>query len=133
MNTRLRKPRNSSHGARQGEDMAQPDCDDDAGDEGPVTYAVQTSALRNTVWIHASDGSTVGRFGRMGVDLHTTAQEQVAGASQCRLCTHGRSTVNDWKLFREKALEWWGVAVPEDAIDASLLVQSAGDAPTPSP
>lgn len=88
-----------------------------------ATYEIQLSANRNTVWILAPDGSTVGRFGRMGIDLHTTISEQIAGAPQCRLCTHGQSTLADWALFREKALEWWGVEVPADAFDARLLLQ----------
>lgn len=86
-----------------------------------LEYELQLSALRDAVWIHASDGSTVGRFGRKGVDLHTTVTEQMNGAPQCRLCTHGEPTYGDWQLFRDKALEWWGVEVPEDAFNRSLL------------
>jgi hypothetical protein len=88
-----------------------------------IEYDLQLSDNRSAVWIHASDGSTVGRFGRMGIDLHNTASEQMAGASECRLCTHGPVGSADWDLFREKALEWWGVNVPEDAFDASLFVK----------
>jgi hypothetical protein len=85
-------------------------------------YELQLSESRNAVWIHSlMDGSTVGRFGLMGVDLHNTITEQRAGMSECRLCTHGPATLADWQLFREKALEWWGVEVPEDAVDQRLL------------
>ncbi len=87
-----------------------------------TTYEIQLSEARNAVWIHASDGSTVGRFGRMGIDLHTTVTEQMAGMPQCRLCTHGQPKAADWALFRERALEWWGVEVPDDAFDARLLL-----------
>lgn len=59
----------------------------------------------------------------MGVDLHTSVTEQQAGASQCRLCTHGRPTQADWALFREKALEWWGVDVPQNAFDSKWLAK----------
>jgi len=86
-----------------------------------LEYELQLADNRNAVWIHASDGSTVGRFGVKGVDLHTTVTEQLNGASQCRLCTHGEATIEDWQLFRDKALEWWGVEVPEDAFDVKLL------------
>lgn len=86
-------------------------------------YELQLSDARNAVWIHASDGSTVGRFGRQGVDLHNTVSEQMAGASECRLCTHGQVTVVEWEMFREKALEWWGVEVPRDAFDPSLFAE----------
>lgn len=84
-------------------------------------YELQLSRGRDAVWIHASDGSTVGRFGRMGIDLHNTATEQLAGQPECRLCTHGQPTPAEWALFREKALEWWGVDVPHDAFSPALL------------
>ncbi|MHC5194807.1 hypothetical protein ACYSUW_13730 [Pseudomonas frederiksbergensis] len=86
-------------------------------------YEIQISAMRDTVWIHSGqDGSTVGRFGRMGIDLHNTVTEMLQGASQCRLCTHGKPTRSDWALFREKALEFWGVDVPVDAYNLDLLI-----------
>lgn len=89
-------------------------------------YEIQIAANRNAVWIHSGrDGSTVGRFGRLGVDLHHDVQEQMAGAPQCRLCTHGKPGRKEWDLFREKALEWWGVDVPEDAFDLALLKPDA--------
>lgn len=77
--------------------------------------------MHDKVWIHASDGSTVGRFGRLGVDLHNTITDQMAGEPECRLCTHGPVTQNEWHLFREKAKEWWGVVVPAHAFDVNLL------------
>lgn len=87
-----------------------------------MEYELEVAESRNTVWIHASDGSTVGRFGRMGVDLHNSISEQLAGKPECRLCTHGRVTKEDWALFREKAKDFWGVTVPEDAFDPDLLL-----------
>jgi hypothetical protein len=84
-------------------------------------YEVQVSALRDTIWIHSSDGSTVGRFGRMGIDLHNTVTEMMQGAPQCRLCTHGKPNRADWDLFRVKALEWWNVSIPADTYNLGLL------------
>lgn len=86
-------------------------------------YEVQLTPLRDRVWIHASDGSTVGRFSRFGIDLHNTVTEQLNGMPQCRLCTHDAPTKGDWEMFRAKALEWWGVAVEADAFDQRLLKQ----------
>lgn len=97
-----------------------------AGQSSSIEYEVQTSLRRDAVWIHASDGSTVGRFGRMGIDLHNTVTEQMHGMPECRLCTHGKPSKGDWALFREKAMEWWGVEISTDAFDQSLLVESAG-------
>lgn len=87
-----------------------------------LTYALQLSDYRESVWLHASDGSTVARFGRMGVDLHNTVTEQMAGLPECRLCTHGRSTAADWQLFREKVKEFWDVEVPEHAFDPKFFL-----------
>lgn len=84
-------------------------------------YEIQVSAMQDTVWIHCSEGSTVGRFGRMGIDLHNSVSEMLKGAPECRLCTHGQPSVADWSLFREKALEFWNVYVPEDAYNVALL------------
>ena len=87
-------------------------------------YELQLSDNRTAVWVHSSDGSTVGRFGRQGVDLHNTVTAMLQGAPECRLCTHGKPTKADWELFREKVLEWWGIRVPEDAFDPKLLKAS---------
>jgi hypothetical protein len=89
-------------------------------------YELQLSESRTAIWIHScSDGSTVGRFGKMGVDLHNSAVDQMAGMPECRLCTHGKPSQADFQLFRAKALEWWGVTVPEDAFDPRLLLSAA--------
>lgn len=81
-------------------------------------YEIQFSQQGDAVWIHSyDDGSTVGRFSRQGVDIHNTVTEQLAGKPECRLCTHGRVTVDDWELFKEKSLEFWGVAVPDSAFN----------------
>lgn len=85
-------------------------------------FEVQLSASRDRLWIHsAADGSTVGRFGKFGIDLHNTITDQMAGLPQCRLCTHHRPTQADWDQFRALALKWWGVEVPEDAFDKTFL------------
>lgn len=86
-----------------------------------ITYEVQTSETKHALWVHASDGSTVGRFGKMGIDIHNTVTEQLNGKPECRLCTHGYATIEEWDLFREKALEYWGVKIEVDAIDVKLL------------
>lgn len=92
-------------------------------DQAASLYELEVSQSGDAIWIHSlEDGSTVGRFGKMGVDIHTTVSEQLAGAPQCRLCTHGRVSASDWNMFREKALEFWGVVVPEDAFNPILLI-----------
>tara|TARA_B100002049_G_scaffold165549_1_gene124258 strand:+ start:19991 stop:20593 length:603 start_codon:yes stop_codon:yes gene_type:complete len=90
-------------------------------------YVVQYAECRGAVWVHCSDGSTVGRFGRQGVDIHTTVTEQLAGAKQCRLCTHGVPTKKEWKMFINKAYEYWGVVIPDDTFDHKLLADTGAD------
>lgn len=86
-----------------------------------MEYEIQTSENKSAIWIHASDGSTVGRFGTMGIDLHNTVTEQLNGASQCRLCTHRQVNASDWDLFKEKSLEFFGVKVSDDSFDKKLF------------
>lgn len=95
-----------------------------------LTYGIQISLSRDTVWVHASDGSTVGRFGRMGIDIHTSVTEQMNGASQCDLCTHGRVTAQDWETFRMEALTRWGVAIPDNAFDARFFSSKQSASPS---
>ena len=46
-----------------------------------ITEQVEASADGRTVWVHALDGSTVGRFSTLfGMDAHTSITEQLAGA-----------------------------------------------------
>ena len=94
----------------------------DITEDGGKGYDLQLTELRDRVWIHSGDdGSTVGRFSRFGIDLHNTVSDQLKGLPQCRFCTHQTPTLADWELFRERAMEFWGVHVPADAFDASLL------------
>lgn len=85
-------------------------------------YSVQISVLKDTVWVHDNlEGSTVGRFGKLGVDIHNSVAAQMDGLPQCRLCTHGPVNRSDWQLFRDKALEFWGVVIEENTYNLDLL------------
>lgn len=89
---------------------------------------VQVAADRSTVWVHAHDGSTVGRFSlRFGIDVHTTITQQLQGASQCLHCTHSAPTHDDWLLFCDLMRKHHGIAVPREILDQSRF----GAVPTP--
>mgnify|MGYP001324792025 CR=1 FL=1 len=88
--------------------------------EGEHEVIVCRSTSR--VWINAGDGSSVGRFSPKGIDLHNTVTDMLAGAPECRFCTHHPATIADWTLFRERALEWFGVHLAEDEIDTGRLL-----------
>ncbi len=51
------------------------------------------------VWVSCADGSCIGRFGKMGIDVHKTLTQQLAGEGECLECTHGRTTPADWHRF----------------------------------
>lgn len=67
-----------------------------------------------TVWINAADGSNIARFGRMGIDVHTSITDQMKGASQCLACTHGMTDFADWRRFQALVQEHYGIMVGDD-------------------
>lgn len=67
-----------------------------------------------TVWVNAGDGSCVARFSRFGIDIHNSAVEQMAGASQCLLCTHTKPTLPEWAHFQMKVGYFYGIVVVDD-------------------
>lgn len=78
---------------------------------------VQVSSDRKTVWVHADDGSTVGRFSKVfGMDVHTTITEQLNGAGQCLFCTHKAPGQADWDKFCDLMQEHYGVSVERSAL-----------------
>ncbi|RGE40953.1 hypothetical protein DZC30_19590 [Comamonas testosteroni] len=78
---------------------------------------IEMSADGSTVWVHALDGSTVGRFSKtFGIDVHRSATELLDGASQCLHCTHTRPDNADWLKFCELMLKHHGIEV-----DTSLI------------
>ena len=63
-------------------------------------HEIQISDDGQTIWVHTSDGSTVGRYStRFGMDVHNTVTAQMGGASQCLSCTHEPPTETDWDEF----------------------------------
>ena len=81
-------------------------------DQGYQADLVQVSGDATTVWVHALDGSTVGRFSkRFGLDIHTTVTQQMEGAAQCLYCTHAPPTLNDWRTFCELIAQHYGIEV----------------------
>ncbi|WJN72226.1 hypothetical protein [Burkholderia anthina] len=80
-------------------------------------YNIDVSALGDTVWVTAHDGSCVGRFSkRFGIDVHRTVSEQLAGADQCLHCTHEPAGHLEWQVFREAVLQHHGINVPDSTI-----------------
>ncbi|MCC4820394.1 hypothetical protein LMH81_28165, partial [Vibrio lentus] len=55
-----------------------------------------------TVWVNNSSGDCIARFGTLGIDIHTSVEEQLNGASQCLFCTHRKTNNKDWTIFKIK-------------------------------
>lgn len=73
---------------------------------------VELSPDGNTVWVHSSDGSTVGRFSkRWGLDVHRTVTAQLKGEPQCLHCTHTTPGPDDWIEFCEQIQKHHGIEV----------------------
>lgn len=89
-----------------------------ANGEVDLTELVEVSADRKTVWVHAMDGSTVGRFSKsFGMDVHTTTAQQLSGASQCLNCTHTKPQRADWEKFCELIEAHYGIPVDLNLIE----------------
>jgi hypothetical protein len=79
---------------------------------------IQVSACGRTVWVHAKDGSTVGRFSKeFGMDVHRTVTEQMQGKSQCLNCTHTKPTREDWVEFCRLISLHYGISVQHTLIN----------------
>jgi hypothetical protein len=78
---------------------------------------IQVSEDGGTVWVHALDGSTVGRFSkRFGVDVHRTMTAQISGEEQCLSCTHEPACPEDWRRFVDLMKQHHEITVPLDLI-----------------
>lgn len=79
---------------------------------------IEVSPDGKTVWVHALDGSTVGRFSKVfGMDIHTSITEQMSGAPQCLHCTHSRPTKQDWLEFCHLLNQHYSIKIAHDLID----------------
>jgi len=66
-----------------------------------------------TVWVNASSGCCLGRFGSSGLDIHRDVDGQVA-VGACLHCTHSRPTSADWETFVREMREFYDVEVREE-------------------
>ena len=80
-------------------------------------HVVQVSNDRGTLWVHAPDGSTVGRFSkRFGIDVHRTFTEQLQGAKPCLHCTHTAAGPEEWQTFVRAMRDFHGVPIDIDTL-----------------
>ena len=83
-----------------------------------------------TVWVNGPDGSCLGRFGLLGVDIHRSATDQINGEPECLVCTHGRVSPTEWRHFVTAMAEHHGIQIPPELrpnfLDAAHRSQPAG-------
>lgn len=80
-------------------------------------FEITTSTLRDTVWVNGPDGSCLARFSkRYGIDVHTSAEAQLAGAEQCLFCTHAPAGPEEWQVFREQVHRHHAIEIPENIL-----------------
>ncbi|MGP3508633.1 hypothetical protein [Paracidovorax citrulli] len=82
-----------------------------------LSREVLVDAERTTVWVHSLDGTNVGRFSMLlGMDVHTTFEEQLRGGRQCLHCTHEVPSREDWFHFCALMLQHYGVTVDPELL-----------------
>lgn len=67
-----------------------------------------------TVWVNDATGCCIGRFSKMGVDVHNTGVQQLMGGKQCLDCIHEGEPAALWERFRGSMLIHHKVNVPEE-------------------
>ena len=72
-----------------------------------LEFEITTDGI--TVWVNGP-GVCIGRFGPRGVDVHRSAEEQMAGMGQCLDCREEP----DWSSFVASMKEHHGVEVEAD-------------------
>ena len=68
-----------------------------------------------TVWVNGENGDCLARFGRLGIDIHHSARDQIAGQPQCLSCTHTKPDGKDWENFKLDMAALYHVEIPEEA------------------
>jgi hypothetical protein len=69
-----------------------------------------------TCWAHTADGERIGRWSRLGIDIHLTLEEQLKQGRECLECVRGGS----WERFREGMQRHYGIDIPEDFLSEGL-------------
>lgn len=65
-----------------------------------------------TVWVNDNMGTCIGRFGKLGFEVHRDTEGQLSGGSQCLACNERTDDFEaDWATFKADMLRFYGVAV----------------------
>ena len=72
---------------------------------------IQIDSDGTTVWVNGDGGYCLGRFGRMGIDVHCTPDN--SNGKQCLFCTHEPVAAKDWETFKEQMKTCHNVTVTD--------------------
>lgn len=78
-----------------------------------MTQAFELQTDGRTVWVNGANGHCLGRFGPNGVDVHTTAKQQLETGIACAECTHEPPTHQEWVRFVRAMNEHHAIQVPD--------------------
>lgn len=73
---------------------------------------VQLLTDGRTCWVNTENGECIGRWGRLGIDVHHTVEQQRIHGKQCLECVQGGS----WERFCDAMHGHYGVNIPSDWI-----------------
>ena len=82
------------------------------------TYQIDSDGT--TVWVNDNTGYCIGRFGRMGIEIHANPES----GNECLFCTHKQVDQDDWVLFAEKMFEFYQVVDLESHCPKRFVVES---------
>jgi hypothetical protein len=67
------------------------------------------------VWVNDDTGCCIGRFTRMGVDVHKTGPDQLETGQQCLDCFHDADPRKSWNRFVVSMRAHHAIDIPADA------------------
>jgi len=70
-----------------------------------------------TCWVNSA-GYCIGRFGRMGIDIHRPPTEQAR--SECLFCTHERPDRAAWETFKAEMKRHYAIDVGDEHMPTRL-------------
>lgn len=89
--------------------------------ESGVYYEVSPPGDR--IWVHSkSDGSTVGRFCAMGIDIHNTVTDMLNGKGECLDCRHDLPETESWPYFVKEVHRHYGITIPFELYKGNVNV-----------
>lgn len=79
----------------------------------PVEHEITSDGT--SVWINDEQGMCIGRYGRLGTDVHNDVAAQILGEGQCLDCRrHTGDLAVDWDYFKASMLQHYGIAVGDE-------------------